>query len=204
MILRLAALRRYIPPAPESGIGSGSSPASIGILLTVIMTTLTPFRIPVADLVRRPGASRPAHIEATLSNLGVIGSNVPSDEPITADLTLEQVSEGIVVRGEITAPWTSSCSRCLTPVRGTATVHVDELYERNPLEGETYPLEDDIVDLELLVRDALLLELPKVPLCRDDCQGLCASCGVDRNTTTCACAHDEVDPRWDALRTLDL
>jgi uncharacterized protein len=168
------------------------------------MTTLTPFRIPVADLVRRPGASRSVHIEAPLAELGITGAAVPSDEPIVADLTLEQVSDGIVVRGEITAPWTSPCSRCLQPLRGTATVHVDELYERNPLDGETYPLTDDIVDAELLVRDALLLELPSVPLCRDDCQGLCSNCGADHNITSCDCATDEVDPRWAALRTLDL
>jgi uncharacterized protein len=168
------------------------------------MSTLTPFRIPVADLVRRPGASRDVHVAAPLSDLGVSGSSVPGDEPIVADLTLEPVSDGIVVRGEITAPWTSSCSRCLTPVSGTASVHVDELFERHPLEGETYPLEDDIVDLELLVRDALVLELPKVPLCRDDCQGLCANCGADRNTTACDCSVEEIDPRWSALRTLDL
>jgi uncharacterized protein len=168
------------------------------------MTTLTPFRIPVADLVRRPGASRSVHVAAPLADMGVLGSAVPADAPITADLTFEQVSEGIVVRGEITAPWASPCSRCIKPVQGTASVHVDELYERHPLDVETYQLEDDIVDLELLVRDSLLLELPKVPLCRDDCQGLCANCGADRNTTSCDCATDEVDPRWAALRTLDL
>jgi uncharacterized protein len=84
-------------------------------------------------------------------------------------------------------------------------VHVGELYERNPLEGETYPLsDDDIVDLEPLIRDALLLELPAVPLCRPDCKGLCPSCGVDHNLTSCDCSDAEPDPRWDALRSLDL
>jgi uncharacterized protein len=130
---------------------------------------------------------------------------VAADRPIAVDLTLERVSEGIVVRGTITAPWDASCSRCLAPVGGPLAVQVAELYERRPLEGETYLLsEDDIVDLEPLIRDALLLELPAVPLCRPDCQGLCPSCGVDHNQVSCDCTHAEPDPRWEALRSLDL
>src|SRR4029079_5190016 len=93
----------------------------------------------------------------------------------------------------------TACSEAIKPVSGVATVHVDELFERNPLEGETYPLVDDIVDLELLVPDALLLERPKGPLCREDCQGLCANCGADRNTTACDCRVEDIDPRWSAL-----
>jgi uncharacterized protein len=90
------------------------------------------------------------------------------------------------------------------PVSGEVAVHVDELFEREPLEGETYRLEDDICDLEPLVRDALVLELPPTPLCRPDCAGLCAHCGADRNLTVCDCGTTELDPRWAALRSLDL
>jgi uncharacterized protein len=121
------------------------------------------------------------------------------------DATLERVSEGIVVRGTVAASWTAVCSRCLAPVGGEIAVGVGELYERHPLEGETYALgDDDVLDLEPLVRDALTLELPAVPVCRDDCRGLCPHCGVDRNTTTCDCGDTEPDPRWAALRSLDL
>jgi len=88
---------------------------------------------------------------------------------------------------------------------GDLAVNVGELYERQPLEGETYLLsDDDIVDLEPLIRDALLLELPAVPLCRPDCQGLCPACGVDHNLTSCDCTDAEPDSRWAALRSLDL
>jgi uncharacterized protein len=78
------------------------------------------------------------------------------------------------------------------------------LFEPAPLEGETYKLDDDVLDLEPLVRDALLLELPTVPLCREECAGLCSNCGVDLNVTTCDCTTEDFDPRWAALRSLDL
>jgi uncharacterized protein len=169
------------------------------------MPTSSVFRIPVTSLLRRPGASRTAEVEGTLADVRGPGAEVGDKQPIAVDLTLERVSEGIVVRGSVATRWEAACSRCLVPVGDDLVVHVGELYERNPLEGETYPLsDDDIVDLEPLIRDALLLELPAVPLCRPDCQGLCPSCGVDHNLTSCDCSDAEPDPRWDALRSLDL
>ncbi len=168
------------------------------------MSTLTPFRIPVADLMRRPGSSRAVHVEGPVAELRGPGAEVPAERAVVADLTLEHVSDGIVVRGTVAATWHAPCSRCLTDVDNEISVHVDEMYERHPLEGETYALVDDIIDLELLVRDALVLELPAVPLCRDDCKGLCPTCGIDRNAATCECRAAEPDPRWAPLRSLDL
>ena len=168
------------------------------------MPTSTPFRIPVADLLKRPGAARAERVRAPLAGLSGPGSEVPGDAPVDVDVTLERVSDGIVVRGSVTAPWRAACSRCLAPVDGEVSVHVDELFERHPLAGETYPLDDDVLDLEPLVRDALLLDLPSRPLCQVDCAGLCPECGIDRNTGTCDCGDDELDPRWAALRSLDL
>ena len=169
------------------------------------MTATSAFRIPVANMLRRPGASRTVEAEGVLADVRGPGAEVTADHPISVDLTLERVSEGIVVRGTVTATWDAACSRCLVPVGGELVVHVGELYERQPLEGETYLLsEDDVIDLEPLIRDALLLELPAVPLCRTDCRGLCPACGVDHNLTTCDCVSAEPDPRWAALRSLDL
>ena len=168
------------------------------------MVTATPFRIHVADLLRRPGAARSAQVTAPVLELRGPGAEIPAEAPVEIDATLERVSEGIVVRGLVRAGWEAACSRCLAPVAGAIAVHADELYERHPLAGETYLLDVDVVDLEPLVRDAVLLELPSAPLCRPDCAGLCASCGADRNVSSCECGSDEPDPRWAALRSLDL
>lgn len=169
------------------------------------MPTTSAFRIPVANIMRRPGASRAVQVEGVLDDVRGPGAEIANDGRIAVDVSLERVSEGIVVRGTVTAPWNAACSRCLAPVGGDLVVRVGELYERQPLEGETYLLsEDDIVDLEPLIRDALLLELPAVPLCRTDCAGICPNCGADHNVTTCDCDTAEADPRWAALRSLDI
>jgi uncharacterized protein len=51
------------------------------------------------------------------------------------------------------------------------------------------------------VRDAIVLELPMAPLCRDDCRGLCPQCGADRNEADCGCVAP-ADPRWANLDVL--
>ena len=163
----------------------------------------SPLRISVADLLRRPGASRDVHVESQLGDLRTTGAEISSARPVEVDATLERISEGVVVRGIVHAHWDAVCSRCLIPVEGEVTVHVDELFEPQPLEGETYRLDDDSVDLEPMVRDALVFELPAAPLCDPDCAGLCPTCGADRNTTACECRTEDLDPRWAALRSLD-
>lgn len=167
-------------------------------------TTTSPFRLPVAALLKRPGAARSESVSGVLEGLGGSGAQIPADQPIRMDAHLERVPDGIVVRGTITARWQAACSRCLNPVSADLTKQVDELYEPHPLAGETYLLDVDVIDLEPVIRDVLLLELPPAPVCRIDCAGLCPQCGIDRNTATCDCHTEAVDPRWAALRSLDL
>ncbi|HEY0870407.1 MAG TPA: YceD family protein, partial [Acidothermaceae bacterium] len=63
-------------------------------------------------------------------------------------------------------------------------------------------LVDDYVDLEPLLRDAVVLALPLAPVCRDDCLGLCPDCGARLVDVEPAHGHDQVDPRWAALRAV--
>ena len=168
------------------------------------MSVSTGLRIIVADLLRRPGAQRGVHIDAPLPDLVAGPVAVPSEVPVHVDATLERIPEGIVVRGEVDVVWAAECSRCLQPVEGRLAVGIDELFEAHPIDGETYLLDHDTIDLDQVVRDAVLLELPPAPHCRDDCAGLCPTCGADRNLVACGCVIADDDPRWAALRSLEL
>ena len=66
---------------------------------------------------------------------------------------------------------------------------------------ELYPIVDETIDLGLLARDAVVLELPMAPLCREDCAGLCVQCGANRNEGDCGCVAPR-DPRWANLDVL--
>lgn len=167
-----------------------------------MMSTSTGMRVLVADLVKRQGATRDVVLDEAVGELRVVGSELAGEGRVHLDLHLERIHEGLVVRGTIAADWEGTCARCLQPVAGRIEVAVDELFESEPLEGDTYLLDHDTIDLEPMTRDALGLELPLAPVCRDDCAGLCPQCGVDRNREQCGCADDTTDHRWAGLADL--
>jgi uncharacterized protein len=137
----------------------------------------------------------------------VAASVVPADAEVVADAVLDSLDGGIEVTATVSAPWRGECRRCLKPVSGRLSSEVREMYRprrahEGPDDDETYLLGPDQLDLEPLVRDALLLELPLAPLCGVHCLGLCPTCGADRNEAPCGCPEPAADPRWAALNVL--
>jgi uncharacterized protein len=177
--------------------------------------TVRPFIVNVAAIRRSPGARRPEQRQGRIPGLRVTGSGVPPEGEVGIDAVLEVVNGGIVVRGTVTAPWVGECRRCLGEVTGALAIDVREIYqpwtageEAASIEAkeETYPLLGDQLDLMPMARDAVLLNLPLAPLCRDDCAGLCCTCGADLNEGPCGCPPQDTDARWatlDALRGID-
>lgn len=173
--------------------------------------TTGPFIVHVARL-RRSGAS--AHevrrgevaLAGPLSGSGIDPgrSVVPGGAEAEADLVLVPFEGGIEATGTVSAPWEGVCRRCAEPVGGVLEVAVHERFGDDPVaaaDEELYPIADGDIDLEPLVRDAIVLELPMAPLCRDDCAGLCPQCGANRNDGTCGCVAPR-DPRWANLDVL--
>jgi uncharacterized protein len=162
----------------------------------------SPFVVSVADLLRRSGLSRDEVVEGTIEQLEVVDTRMPAGSTVRIEVRLESVNEGIVAKGAVVAPWEGECRRCLTPVRGTLRSEVLEVFEAEPTEGDTLLLDGDRIDLEPVAREAILLDLPLAPLCREDCAGLCATCGANRNEAPCDCAQPVADPRWSGLEGL--
>jgi DUF177 domain-containing protein len=158
----------------------------------------------VSDLLRRPGSTREVHLEVPVDDLENRSARIDEGTPITLDLRLDSLSQGIVANGRVRGRWSAACSRCLVPIEQDFDLRLRELFEEDPVEDETYPLRADHIDLEQPLRDLIVPELPIVPLCDAECRGLCPSCGVNRNETLCECDTAPRDPRWDALRDLEL
>lgn len=128
---------------------------------------------------------------------------VPAGSDLVLELRLESVSEGVLVSGTAQVALTGECARCLEPLIDSLEVDVQQLYaypgHENDADDEIGRLVDECVDLEPLLRDAVVLALPLAPVCRADCPGLCPQCGVRLADVEPGHGHDEVDPRWAAL-----
>jgi len=161
-------------------------------------------RIGVMELRRRPGTQRDVHVATVLPGLGITGAKVVDDEELEVDAVLESIEGGITASGTVRVPWTAECRRCLGPVGGVLEVELSEVFEPHPVEGETYPIEGDEIDLEPLVRDAALLNLPLAPLCRPDCPGPAPDSFPTTPVDEATEAEAPRDPRWAALDELRL
>jgi uncharacterized protein len=130
---------------------------------------------------------------------------VPPGATLDLDLRLEAVMEGVLVSGTASAPLVGECGRCLDPIASEIEVDLQELYaypESEATEDEASRLHGDFLDLEPVLRDAVVLALPLAPLCREDCGGLCTVCGARRDDVDCGHEVAPADPRWAALNDL--
>jgi uncharacterized protein len=136
------------------------------------------------------------------AGLGIEVIAVPEGSPVDLDLRLEAVVEGVLVTGTAQLEAVGECVRCLTEVRTPVEVEVQELFVHDASledDEEVSVLSGDYVDLEPVLRDDVVLDLPFQPLCSPDCSGLCPTCGVRLDDHPGHHHDDGADPRWAAL-----
>ena len=139
------------------------------------------------------------------------GTDVTFAEPVRVDLGARSVGEGVLIRGTARTAVSGHCRRCLTPVRQAVDEVLDFLFlppegeDPEDMGGEVYPLPVRGLDLDIseALREQLLLRIPEYPLCRDECRGLCPSCGTDLNEVECSCVPEAAPSPWDALKKLE-
>ncbi len=160
----------------------------------------TPYTVGVYDLMRRPGEMREQRLSVPVKEkLGEGLLSVPEGATIDLDLRLESMHEGILVTAEAEATATGVCGRCLIDIEQPVEVDFQELFAYPSTEAFDYEVHDDHVDLEPLIRDAVVLSLPFQPVCRPDCPGLDPETGERLADVPDRKPNETVDTRWSAL-----
>ena len=141
-------------------------------------------------------------------------SDVKVAQPATIAGRVYRKGQEAQINGELTTALETPCGRCLKPVAVPIKARFAERFvtavnwrheEQHELATEDLSLslfDGQAIDLDGLVREEILLATPAQVLCRDDCQGLCPSCGVNRNVTACECEAQPVDSRWEKLKKI--
>lgn len=175
----------------------------------------SPLVIDVRELGRRAGAMIQRSFSAPApEDLGVALIGVPPGSGMDVDVRLESVVDGVLATATVRVSLEGECSRCLDPLTSAEVVRIQELFayptldargreipEASENDGEQARVEDDMVDLEPALRDAVVLGLPISPVCSPDCPGLCPQCG-QRLADDPEHGHEAIDPRWSALGAL--
>lgn len=157
-------------------------------------------QIQVKDLIQKPGTMKELELVHSLENpLGTDVVAVPKGRELKLFVRLESVHEGILVTVSGDAVADTECSRCLEPMQEKIEIELQELFHYQPKEEDDFAIEQDRVDLEQALIDAVVPNLPIKPLCSEDCPGLCADCGEKLDVGVHN--HEKpIDPRFDALK----
>ena len=178
------------------------------------MREVSPWTISLVDLPRTPGAQAPLSRDITLpERWGTDVAWLAAGSHVRLEGALDSVLDGVFVSATVTGSLTTACVRCLKETTEPIEERVDDLFlypealtrakDEGDTEAEELPqVQGDAVDLEQVVRDAILAELPFSPLCEEDCEGLCPECGIPLADAEEGHGHEILDPRWSALGQL--
>jgi uncharacterized protein len=164
-------------------------------------------RGPLVFDTRTLGSASAHHETRVVPAPGELGAGlikVPKGAEIQLEIDLVDVTGGVLVTAEVTAPLVGECARCLDEFTSTTQVRFQELFatEAGDSEDDGYLLDGDLLDLEPTLRDALVLELPLSPLCSADCPGLCSTCGIRLADAEPDHGHESDGGVWAVLKGL--
>lgn len=166
----------------------------------------SPFLVNLHELPRRAGEMREYHLSfEALEPIGTPLLEIRTGESLTIDFKAEAVSDGVLLTGSVSSRATGECGRCLEKIDKPVYESFQELFlyenrgETDDDESELFRLDGDLADLEIPIRDAVVLAMPLNPLCRPDCLGLCSECGERWDKLEPGHSHEIVDPRWSGL-----
>lgn len=154
------------------------------------------------------GARKPAEVKGTLdlSELFRGRKEIAGSGPLKVTARAEAGAGVVDVKGKAEAGITFVCSRCLSHYDTDLHIPIREMFTRNPDVAEAdeeesiHLVQGEEADLRPVLEENVLLELPLVPLCREDCNGLCPVCGKNRNEDACGCTEERIDPRLAGLK----
>jgi len=162
--------------------------------------TATPYSVLVRDLVHRPGEARERTLDLDApEQLGEAVAAIPAGAPMHIEVRFESLHDGILATGTVDATAVGQCVRCLDDVQLPVEVEFQDLFAYSDDEAYDYRVRDDHVDLEPVVRDAVVLSLPFQPVCRPDCPGLDPVTGERLADDPEREPREMLDPRWAAL-----
>ena len=160
------------------------------------------FVVPVNDLTRRPGQMNEIELDIELAiPMGQGAATVPAGEIIELNLRLESVHDGILATGEVDSTAMADCSRCLEPLKLAVEVDFQELFAYSLEQEDDFLVQDEKIDLEQAITDAVVLSLPFKPVCSEDCLGLCSECGVKMAEDPEHVHQAQNDSRWSELES---
>lgn len=136
-----------------------------------------------------------------------VGGSRPFVSPVSAEGQVKSFADAAEFSAQVTFTLSIPCDRCAELVEKQISYRfshmlVQRLNDEENDNDSFILVQDKKLDLDTLLYDDILLELPSKFLCRPDCKGLCGACGANLNVKSCDCNKSQVDPRLEVLKNL--
>ncbi|MBU8933668.1 MAG: DUF177 domain-containing protein [candidate division Zixibacteria bacterium] len=153
-------------------------------------------------------------LEADPDSFEIVFDGVCGVREVTVDLDIQRSGDEFFCQADVRAVLILECARCLghydAELTTTMNFVVCSEVVFNELRKEAEDAEEYVfcvgdsqeADISNVVRQAIITAVPMLPLCAEDCRGLCPQCGANRNLHDCDCGQEVIDERWEGLRDL--
>lgn len=159
-------------------------------------------RIDVSDIVKVDGAALDVEFDGVLEGVASAQEPFLFDKPVVFKGKLVNVGGVLKLEGKLKTGYLAKCYRCLKDIDAKMDIAVKEefLDGKTAAGDEVYTYEGNFIEIDKVLKDNIILNLPMKQICSEECRGLCPQCGNDLNTGICSCREESVDPRLDALK----
>lgn len=168
-------------------------------------------KLDLSELVNTPGMSGSVDIDEPCPK----EMEIECTAPVKGQIKVENTGTLLLISGEVETKIKFECSRCLVDFTESVDAEIEEEFRVErvgdmmralPLDEEDIEsaklVENNLLDIDELIRQTLLVTLPIAPLCRPECQGLCTTCGENLNVRKCTCPLAEPESPWHVLAEL--
>lgn len=160
-------------------------------------------KVDISDITKVNGAS----LEFSFSEDKLVGAQLMEgyiiNKPVSFNGNLTNMNGILELDGRLDTGYLVTCYRCLEEIEGQLEIKVFESItngEKENSEPESYTYEGNFLELDKVVEDNIILNLPMKQVCSQDCKGLCQKCGANLNEGPCNCKEDSVNPRMESLK----
>lgn len=159
-------------------------------------------KVDISDIVKTDGAIIEIELVEKLKSLNFEAGSVTFNSPVRLAGRLMNVSGIISLKGYAETEYEVECYRCLKNLNRNIKVKLEEEFVSTKKDdGEAvYTYDSNLLDLDKVVVDSILLNLPLRQLCNEACKGFCPNCGTNLNEGSCSCKDEKINPQMEKLK----
>lgn len=163
--------------------------------------------INLSDIVKNDGSEKSFCDNVNIEPVKYMGLTVSFDGGVKVCGSVKNVGGALELCADVTGKLCTSCARCMKPARGgVLRKGAGNACCRRGCRSDG---NDDVIvfsgyglPLDEIVLNSIIVSMPVRYLCKEDCKGLCPTCGRDLNEGDCGCSSDVIDPRFEVLSKL--